>query len=569
VINRFTAPRIAQPILWAISLLIATVALASSARADPGDLDESFFKYGKSSKTDAVHALAVQPDDKTLLLGDYQLFRLEPNGALDKPFGAGKDDGAAELNFPDSYSGTSPSDVLLQPDGRILVPTYINTAERTASFAISRLDTEGELDPSFGSGGVATVPLQGTGSLSDRGPQLALMADGRIVIAGEFGTGPQLARLLPDGQPDPSLGGDGLVEVDLGPSAVFDDVAVGPHGAIVLGGGTGGPGPGADFAVARLLPEGSPDPAFSGDGVQTTDFGERDEANAVAIQGDGMIVAAGTTSPSCQSCYDRFAVARYRTDGELDPGFGTAGRVITKAPKGIDASASEMVLQSDGKIVVGGGGGDLFLARYNPDGSADASFGDRGRTWTPFLGTYPAYGLSMALGPDGRIVAGGLVYVEEFYDFGVIARYEVADGRADLDADRVGDAKDRCPRTAGSHPSGCPVIKRTLKLKLERRMGLRVRMRVTQTSGEPLAGYRQATALLCAGPAGGKVSLYERRRGADLKVASARSASDLEVDKLGRGTYYARVGKRLLTAFKPDGPVELCRAAKSAPVVVR
>lgn len=551
----------------AAGAVVLLAIFASSARANPGDLDPTFFESGKSSDTDAVHALAVQPDGKTLLLGDYRLFRLEENGDFDSSFGAGKAKGA-DPRFPESYSGTFPSDVLIQPDGKILICSYINTETQTASFAISRLDSTGAQDKSFGTNGVATVALEGTGSLSDRGPQLSLTADGRIVIAGEFGTGPQVARLLASGQPDPSLGGDGSVTVDMGPSGVLDDVAVGADGAIVVGGATGATDKAADFAVARLKPDGTPDPGFSGDGLQTLDLGERDEVAAVAIQADGKVVAAGTLTPSCDSCFARFAVLRYATNGELDPGFGTGGRAITSAPKGIDASASEMALQADGKIVVAGGGGDLFMARYDTDGSADTSFGDDGATWTPFLGSYPAFGLAMTIGPDGRIVAGGLVYVEEFYDFGVIARYGVAAGPGDRDADGLGDADDHCPLTSGTHKSGCPLIKRELKLKLGHHDKFEARMLTDQVSGEPLAGYRGATAQLCTEAEGGKVSLYERRSGPDNRIASGRTAGALHVKNLDPGTYYARVGNEFLTAFTPDGPVELCKATRSDPLVV-
>jgi hypothetical protein len=176
----------------------------------------------------------------------------------------------------------------------------------------------------------------------------------------------------------------------------------------------------------------------------------------------------------------------------------------------------------------------------------------------------------MTLAPDGRIVLGGLVYVEEYYEFGVISRYEVADGPADRDADSVGDADDKCPRTSGSHRSGCPVIKRKLKLRTKHHgAALTARISVNQVSGEPLAGYRQETALICAGEAGGKVSLYERRRGRDRRVDSARSAEHLKAKRLPRGSYYARVKSAFVTAFEPDGPVELCRASRSRPVTVR
>src|SRR5262245_12063781 len=119
--------------------------------------------------------------------------------------------------------------------------------------------------------------------------------------------------------------------------------------------------------VAAALPgaavagPGALDPTFGSGGLVTTDFGGSDSAQAVAIQSDGKIVAAGSSGGD-------FALARYNADGSLDASFGGGGKVTTDFG-GFDA-ASALAVQPDGRIVAAGRGGtgDMALARYNADG---------------------------------------------------------------------------------------------------------------------------------------------------------------------------------------------------------
>lgn len=556
-----------------LTALIAVASLPTTAVANPGDLDPGFAKQGKISRGgQSAVAVAVQADGKTLILGSSTLGRLNRNGKRDPTFGK---KGSTSTGIPVGYSGSGGSDVVVQPDGLSLVLGYVDKDDGTASLTVARHLTDGKLDPSFGSGGRATVALEGTGGLDDfaPGPRIALQGDGRIVIAGTMAGTIQVARLTPAGVPDPSLGGDGTVSVGLGPSDVFDDIAVGADGKIfVSGSAKPAGGVDADLAVARLNADGTPDPGFSADGVQTADFGGEDSGAGVVAQPDGRVVIAGTARVSCHgsTCVKEFALARFDTAGEPDPSFGSAGKVTAKGPDGIGSYAEALELQPDGKLVVAGGENDFLLARFNPDGSADETFGEHGLTWTPFLGTYPAYGVAMALTPEGGMVVAGYVLLEEFYDELTIARYEGGPGPADLDADGFGDAKDKCPRTFGTHRSGCPFVKRALKIKYDRKKRLVVgRIGTNQTSGEELSGYLPGTPKICSGEDAGAVSLYERRKGDDRRVDVDRSPYELKLKAKGPGSYYARVGSKIVTAFKPDGPVELCGADRSDDVRVR
>jgi uncharacterized delta-60 repeat protein len=84
-----------------------------------------------------------------------------------------------------------------------------------------------------------------------------------------------------------------------------------------------------NFALARFLPDGTPDQGFGARGQVTTAFRSgQSSASAVAIERNGRIIAAGTSWSSDFSSSD-FALARYLRNGRLDPGFGRSGRVVT------------------------------------------------------------------------------------------------------------------------------------------------------------------------------------------------------------------------------------------------
>src|SRR5437773_2974827 len=165
-----------------------------------------------------------------------------------------------------------------------------------------------------------------------------------------------------------------------------------------------------------LAVDGDLDPTFGTDGKVLTDFDHStDIAYAVAVQTDGKLVVVGTTYRDNDFSNEDFAVARYNPDGTLDKTFGVAGKVQTDFP-GLAAVASSVVVQPDGKIVVAGGAfplftflGDFKVVRYNSNGSLDASFGDGGIVTT----TFPegSYAFDVALQPDGKIIAAGTVFV--------------------------------------------------------------------------------------------------------------------------------------------------------------
>ncbi|MCY4440164.1 MAG: Ig-like domain-containing protein, partial [Deltaproteobacteria bacterium] len=207
---------------------------------------------------------------------------------------------------------------------------------------------------------------------------------------------------------DPTFSDDGKATGDFaGNKDEARAMVIQPDGKIVAA-GFANDGSDNDFALARYNTDGTLDTTFSADGKVTTDFaGNDDEANAVAIQSDGKIVAAGFANDGSD---DNFALARYNADGSLDTTFSSDGKVTTDFG-GNDDEVRAVAIQPDGKIVAAGFANDgsdnnFALARYNTNGSLDTTFSSDGKLTTDFDGKDDeAY--AVAIQPDGRIVAAG------------------------------------------------------------------------------------------------------------------------------------------------------------------
>ena len=323
------------------------------------------------------------------------------SGGMDAGFGDG---GVVVTNLNGSDFAFS---VALQANGKIV------TAGTSAfGFMLVRYNSDGTLDPSFGAGGTV-LKYFGPYNLAY---SVTVQPDGKILAAGyhqnsaggspDFEVTPIVARFNPDGTPDLSFGAGGIAVVGPGPVESAKALAVQPDGRIVVAGNkmtsTGIMRSPSQFVVSRLDATGALDPTFGSAGKATTSFDQADFLNRIVVQPDGKIVAVGETGAS-DSGDDGMsvAVARYNTDGSLDSGFGTRGKVVTSAPGG--AAGYSAAVQADGKLIVGGeAGSNLLLVRYNTDGSLDSSFGTGGVV-SPMDGE--AY--SVVIDSTGKIVVGG------------------------------------------------------------------------------------------------------------------------------------------------------------------
>lgn len=282
------------------------------------------------------------------------------------------------------------------------------------SFDNGRAQTPGSLDTTFGTGGIATTHLNVTAQLKD----LAIQADGKIIVVGStFATAPPgqpvtnitavVARFNSNGSLDTTFDGNGynnsLFMLDA------NSVVLQPDGKIVVGGRIQNSGYEA-FSIARFNSDGSLDSTFNGNGKVTTAIGITSSIISVNVQADGKIVAAGRTALTGTFSNRDFAIVRYNADGSLDTTFGTSGRVATDISSTDDLYDS--VIQEDGKILTVGFSTDplstmksVTLVRYNGDGSLDTTFGSNGKVISP--GAADTLATEVAIQSDGKIVIVG------------------------------------------------------------------------------------------------------------------------------------------------------------------
>jgi uncharacterized delta-60 repeat protein len=423
----------------ACALGVAVVCLAASpASAAAGGLDGAFGTGGTvttdfAGNGDEARAVAVQPDGKIVAAGgalgatvDFALARYRADGTLDPTFGTG---GKVTTDFGSNEEAFA---VAGQPDGKIVAAGGAATG-----FELARYNSDGSLDSTFGAGGKVTTRF-GLGLPFTRAHAIVLQPDGKIVVAGTAtsATAPDfgLARYNPDGSLDSTFGAAGKVTTDIRGTDGSDfawAVTLQPDGKLVVAGSAAGPS-GDAFALARYTPAGALDSTFGSSGRVITGFGgDQDWAQAVAVQADGKIVAAGKTGNQCCGGTFDFALARYTAGGTLDTAFGAGGKVTTDFAGGTD-NAHALVIQADGKILAGGerlaGGNasgasfDFALARYQPSGALDPAFGAGGLVTTDFPG-HNDHAYALALQQDGKAVAAG----DSAPDF-ALARYATAAG---------------------------------------------------------------------------------------------------------------------------------------------
>jgi uncharacterized delta-60 repeat protein len=377
--------------------------------------------------------------------------------SLDTTFGNA---GIASAHFS-GFASTGAVAAVVQPDGKIVVagtatdarPIVFNT-----SFALARFNANGSLDATFGSGGEVTTQLGPAGNVA---VAIVLQPDGKIIVGGNYYTGIGYARYNTDGSLDSSFGSGGTVTY-VRPGSwndspdVLTSLLLRPdgnivtvtsftgsflaHHASVFGVGLFATLPG-DGGGAALQPDGKILVANPKDSIwfldrlnqdgsvdisPSVDFGTGLNSNGtVALQADGKIVTTGWTgnwlvyqNPDNSYGYaldEQPALARLNPDGTLDTSFGISGKLLTPlsgnpALQG-GSTSGNLAIQSDGRILITS---TLIthdptevsrLMRYLPDGSVDTGFGIDGSA-SPF----PAgFGPGMALQADGSILVMGSV----------------------------------------------------------------------------------------------------------------------------------------------------------------
>ena len=381
--------------------------------------------------TDSANAVATQlgnigfsSPDKIVVSGTYEdengspfhtylaIIRYNLDGTLDGTFG----NGGIVTNLLTTQAG-SPTGLLVQgilsQPRKITVGGYVDDGINLYFFA-DRFTATGALDSSFGTNSSGTVKLPISRDVDNTyGAAYAMtlqagapvLAGSRSVFEGESDFA--AVRFTPSGLVDTNFGMNGLLlaNVSDAPSQA-NAVAVQSDGKVVVAGSasTGGYNPVNRFALARFNADGTPDFSFGFNGILSTIVATNDSVQALAIQPDGKIIAAGYS-------YNMFALARYNTNGSLDGTFGVNGTTLAQVGTG-SGVAYALQIQSDGKILAAGTAYDasanqhFALARFNTNGTLDTSFGSAGKVTTSISTADIAYGAGVQA--NGKIVLAGL-----------------------------------------------------------------------------------------------------------------------------------------------------------------
>lgn len=375
---------------------IAAQEVSVDTTFNPGDIG-----YGNGDGGTSPYEIVIQPDGKVLSVGmasDYNgttvygIARVDTSGLLDDSFDCGT--GASSIRT-----------ITLQPDGKILVAGGFMMFNGVSAPCIARLDIDGSLDSSFD-------PGLGGGTITKMG----LQTDGKVVLGGGFTSfggvsSNRITRVLADGGLDPSF------DMGTGFNAWVNDLVLQPDGKILVSGSFTEYDGVARNGIARINLDGSLDASFDpGVGPDTL-------VKCLALQPDGKILIGGLFTTF--TGLNRGRIARLNSDGSLDTTFALGG--------GANGWINNVALQPDGKILVVG----YFtsydsipaqrIARLNADGTLDSTFNSGSGAAGP-----PA---DVLVQPDGKILIAG-----NHYSYDGISRKGIArlhnDGSLDLDFNR-------------------------------------------------------------------------------------------------------------------------------------
>lgn len=394
------------------------------------------FSDGSLTMKEGEEALAIQPDGKILAGGvrtvnsgdsDFYLARLNNNGSIDPSFSGGN----VTTEVSEVERGTDwVRDIGIQENGKIIMSGYsVNYGSDEYGLALVRYNVDGSLDTDFSEDGIKTSYA---GSKNLHGYSIAIQGDGKILIGGAGSTTNRytaghsslLARYNIDGSPDNSFSGSGLLIDPVSQGVV--DISLQTDRKIVTMGNNEVPG--NELAtyptLARYQSDGTLDSTFAQDGTVDTRIGWSNSGSSIALQSDGKILLSGTVANEGDG--RDFFIARYSDNGSLDTSFSDGGFVRTNFSP-YSARLNSMALQPDGKILVTGelliglqeslypdltifSNRKIVVARYQEDGSLDASFGSEGIV-TRDLGSHLDIGYNIVVHDDGKILVSGSTFI--------------------------------------------------------------------------------------------------------------------------------------------------------------
>jgi uncharacterized delta-60 repeat protein len=388
-----------------IASFLAFVVPTALAAPAPADLDTAFGSHGVAVvagppgpqlHTQAPAKMALGPGGEIYVLYaneppcstfsecaiEWSVGRFSADGVRDAGFGTGA--GSALTVHGNEYE---PAALAVGPDGKPVV-----AALDRGRVVVARFDQSGHLEAMLGANDGS--PLFG-GAYEP--PVVAAQADGKVLVSVGASEVLRIVRYLPNGERDPSFGSGGEATVALETRSRPAGLLLGAGGAISVAAPQccgGSPPYGEGFAVARFLGDGRPDPALAGRGQALfATPGARGNVEAAALAPDGSTFIVFEVEGERVSTVGN--VVKLRPDGSADTGFGKNG--YSRFPFTVDSLA----IDGSGRLVAGGWSGSAAIGRMRPGGGMDRAFA--GGAEAKLAATGPA--TTVALQSKGRIVA--------------------------------------------------------------------------------------------------------------------------------------------------------------------
>lgn len=368
--------------LFAIVMILSMLCMdvfAQSGANDPSfDPTYQGFDAGTGANR-AVYSTSLQTDEKIIIAGSFTYF----NGSSRRRIARLNTDGSVDITF-DPGSGASQNSTIyttsLQSDGKIIIGGTFTSYNQVQRSRVARVNTDGTLDGTFN-------PGSGTG-MNSTVYASAIQSDGKIIFGGYFSSYNNKSRNC-IARANANGGADTTFTPGTGANNTIYAVAIQTDGKILIGGSFTSFNGTSINRIARLNADGSLDASFvPGTGAGGT-------IRTVALQSDGKIVIGGNFTSFNGTTVNR--IARLNSDGTIDNSFVPGA--------GASAYVRKAVIQTDGKIVIGGefvtfnAVSKKRIVRLNSDGSMDASF-------LPGSGADSNI-VAMAVKGDGKIIIGG------------------------------------------------------------------------------------------------------------------------------------------------------------------
>ncbi len=404
----------------------------STVFAQPGYLDINFGVGGTvvvphlaSGLDDRATCALVQPDQTILVAArsfsgttwDLALLRFNADGTTDPSFG---NNGAIIHSFADGNEIAS--SIALDVQGRILVcgTAYSDVANTTSDIFIARFLANGNLDVSFNDGFGFLIRSVHQTEDGERGHVVIAQPDGKIMMVGQ--TGPSLypeilhERYLEDGTMDITLQGDGSSLPYTGTSGAHALAGIVDGNGNLLLAGYARPVGGSNESTLlfSIDPNGDITNGFGeSNGVTLNTATSPSQANAIAIAPNGMVLTGGIH----QVTSIQQMISRYTADGLVDNSFGTDGSVYLHTASTYSDVVNDILVDSDGKILVAGSFGNAMqgrnwvVSRLNADGSYDLTFNNTGSN-VDETDDGDADCVQLALFSNGKILGAGWARVD-------------------------------------------------------------------------------------------------------------------------------------------------------------